>query len=114
MRDHRKLALAELLAFLGNYSLRETITDNKRLASLLGSLYKRHHALLVWHANLENGEIWAGKARKDATFREYLKEATSDISQSILLFSQGVYKPAYLMLRSSRLIPLSQVGQYVV
>jgi hypothetical protein len=101
MPDDRKLALTELLTFLENYSLRETIVDNKPLKALVRSLYKRHHALLVWHVNLEQREIWEGNTTKDTAFRQHLKESTSDVCQSILVFSQGLYKPSYLMLRSA-------------
>jgi hypothetical protein len=101
MPDVTKLALAELISFLEAYSLGKTIASNREFKTLLRSLYKRHHALLVWHTDLHAREVWEGNGEKDATFREYLGEATSDVCQSVLLFAQGLYKPAYLVLRSA-------------
>ncbi|MBV9859719.1 MAG: hypothetical protein JO038_06420 [Alphaproteobacteria bacterium] len=101
MPDGGASGFVELLLFLERYSLSGVIQDNKPFGTLLRSLYKRHYGLLIWHADLEKGEIWKDNIEKNAAFRPYLKETASDVSQSILLFAQGLYKPAYLMLRSA-------------
>jgi hypothetical protein len=100
MSANIKNEFKELTSYLDEYSLHK-IVDEKTFRATLKSIYQRYHALLVWNANIEGAAVWKDNAKKDEQFRAYAKECTSDACQSVLLFVQGFYKPAYLILRSS-------------
>jgi hypothetical protein len=99
MDNDARRAFEELIEFLRGYSLRNVVDDDAFLLRTK-SIYRRHHAILVWYASLETGVLWAGAPKKDELFRLYLKECVSDLSQSFFLFCHGLYKPAHLVLRS--------------
>jgi hypothetical protein len=93
-------SLAELIEFLKNYDI-EAISKNKEFKGLLKSVYRRYHALLIWHSSIEKGNIWKGDLEKEKIFRLYYTETISDLCQSLFLFCQGIYKASYFALRSA-------------
>lgn len=99
MIDYSREAADELITFLSAYTL-ATLLANPKYKASLRSGYRRYHALMIWHANLAQGAIWQGEQDKERNFIVYLEECTSDLCQSMLMSLQGLYKPAYLLLRS--------------
>ncbi|RJO60677.1 hypothetical protein C4544_04645 [candidate division WS5 bacterium] len=93
--------LEELSTFLSNYNL-SAISSDPLFKKAIASLYKKYHPLLTWHSNLS---LRKPRHFRDTTslaiFRQYLCEVTSDSCYSILVWSQGLYKPAHLLLRSA-------------
>jgi hypothetical protein len=90
----------ELLDFLAGYKL-ETIALDQKLRSDLKSAYRRYRCLLVWHHYLSHSAAWEVNSQRRAAFLDFYTECVSDAAQSILIASQGMYKPAHLILRSA-------------
>jgi hypothetical protein len=90
----------ELVDFMKAYELEAIAKDEKLLADLK-SAYRRYRALLVWHHYLSHSAAWETNASRRTTFLDFYTECVSDAAQSILIASQGMYKPAHLILRSA-------------
>lgn len=97
--DSLKEATAALKTYLKEYSLEEIISNDKH-NSRLSSIYRKYHALLIWHAYLNSNKSKINTLEKDNFFL-YFNETISDMCQAILLWNHGLYKPSYLILRSS-------------
>lgn len=89
-----------LIKFLENYNLSD-ITKNTPFRVSLKSLNKRLYPLLIWQYELCKRQLWPTNKQKSGDFELYLTETVSDACQSLLLFAQGVYKPASNILRSA-------------
>jgi hypothetical protein len=86
--------------YLEHYNLSIVVTTaphNRRLKTI----YRRYHALLTWHAYLQERTPEYFERRDDFnSFNLYLTECVSDTAQAVFLWSQGLYKPSNLILRS--------------
>lgn len=94
------VSLQELLDFLAAYKL-GSVASEEKLRADLKSAYRRYRSLLIWHHYLSHSAAWETNAQRRASFLDYYTECVSDAAQSILIASQGMYKPAYLILRSA-------------
>ncbi len=91
------LSFERLWAFASEYSLAPVcaLNDVRRGAR---QVHKQAYPLLIWKFHV----CVAAGSRPDMLAGEpFLRESASDISTSVFLFIQGVYKPALLMLRAS-------------
>ncbi|WAX97307.1 hypothetical protein N7E70_010840 [Aminobacter sp. NyZ550] len=91
-------AYAELRKFVTNYRLLEIFEQNDLEKSFKKS-FKRTFPILIIERAINQSPPWKDKI-KNENFSIYLKEAISDILQSFLLATQGMYKPGHLSLRS--------------
>ena len=90
----------ELFNFLSTYNLAPIAQDRKLYADLK-SAYRRYRPLLIWHHYLSHSAAWETNAQRRTAFLDFYTECVSDAAQSILIASQGMYKPAHLILRSA-------------
>jgi hypothetical protein len=104
--------LSDLLEYLSKYNLNKIVASPKHKA-LLKSIIKRYLALVTWQAELKSKKPSGFKSPEDLKqFHLYFEETISDICQSIFLWSQGLYKPASLILRSGIENFLKCIGLY--
>lgn len=99
-RDTIEEGLKELQTFLEDYNLKK-VMGLKEHQQKLTYIYKCYHALLVWQVVLKR--ITPSQLTQDEyqTFCLFFDECVSDMCQSVFLWNHGLYKPNYLMLRSS-------------
>lgn len=91
---------AELRAFVEKYNLMSAAQE-EALWLTMKPFLRKHMALLTWHAELRESDLWRTEPNKRDDFRLYLRESASDFAQALLLACQGLYKPAYLITRSA-------------
>ena len=104
-------AFNEFVEFLEGYEL-ESALSQVALKKNIKKVFKKYYSIIVLSNHFHQSIPWKDK-KKAEIFLSYFKEAVSDICQSLFLASQGLYKPAYLCLRSGvenifRCIGLSQ------
>lgn len=92
-------ANTELSDFLSQYGLNGKL-DPSLLAQVKSS-FKRYYTVLIWQPYFSRSKNWGATAKVRAQFNDFFTEAVSDLAQSLLIASQGMYKPANLILRSS-------------
>lgn len=91
-------AIDEVIKYLEDYDL-SAASKNSKLHADIYSVNKRIMPLLIWQYDISETPVWPKSPRKSSDFSDYLTECISDLCQSILLISQGLYKPANLILR---------------
>ncbi len=92
-----KSALEEYEAFIANYVLVKVSNNSKRKTELQ-SIFKRYFSFLIWYYYIQSNRI--SPRHFPRKFKTYFVESASDVCQSLLLWNQGLYKPALLILRS--------------
>jgi hypothetical protein len=99
-REQVEKGLQELQTFLENYNLKD-VAELKEHKQTLAHIYKCYHALLVWHVVLKRITPSQLTVEEYQTFCLFFDECVSDMCQALFLWSHGLYKPSYLILRSS-------------
>jgi hypothetical protein len=92
-------AFNEMESFLQEYEL-ETIATKTQVRDDLRRLFKKYYPILIWDTHISSNKLWDDKNKSD-TFNTYFAEMISDLCQSVLLFTHGMYKPSLLILRSA-------------
>jgi hypothetical protein len=95
-----KKGLEELQTFLGGYNL-TVVTNSEEFQRELAKVYKYYHALLVWQVVVKRTTPSHLSPPEYQDFCLFFDESLSDMCQSVFLWTQGLYKPCYLILRSS-------------
>lgn len=96
MSRRLKTDFEELIEFISKYSLKRNI-ENEKLKIILKSIHKKYYSLCVFVSEIDLR--FETEIKVDVLNR--IKETCSDISSCMLLFVHGMYKQAYMSLRSS-------------
>jgi len=91
-----KADFKELIDFISTYSLKENI-ENEYLKRNLKAIHGKYYSFLVFVSEVE----LRFKKNIESEVIDRIKEIYSDIGSSMLLFAHGMYKQAYMSLRSS-------------
>ncbi len=91
--------MGEIRDHLHSYSL-DQLDEINSVINKQKTVLRKHQALLYWNNHLQNQKLWSDQ-NKANLYKLYCSETVSDVAQTFILSTQGLYKPALLLLRSS-------------
>lgn len=99
-KKHNEIALNDYCGFIEAYGL-ANLASQPNFKDRIKPSHHTIYPLLIWRMHLQQIKLWKKEPQKEQLFIAYFNESISDLSISFFIYTQGIYKPAALMLRSA-------------